>query len=101
MKLLIHGMGVTGSASKGSTSSERTITDKGKGIMNEEQVQEEKSEQKTNPVVDEGVGVPCAPNICEIPLFDTKLRKLEVRYLKGRKKRTWMDSYIMWSAILW
>ena len=86
MKLLIHRMGVMGSASKGSTSSERMITDKGKGIMNEEQVQEEKSEQKTNLVVDEGVGVPCAPNIREIPLFDMRLRKLEVSIFKGEEE---------------
>ena len=86
MKLLIHRMGVMGSASKGSTSSERMITDKGKAIMNEEQVQEEKSEQKTNPVVDEGVGVPCAPNIHEIPLFDMRLRKLEMSIFKGEEE---------------
>ena len=72
-----------GSASKGSTSSEKTITDKGKGIMNKEQVHEEKSEQETNPMVDEGVGVPCAPNIHEILLSDMRLRILEVPIFKG------------------
>ena len=85
MKLLIQGMEVMETASKGSTSSERTITNKGKGkrIMNEKQVQEEKSEQNTNSVVDEGVGAPCASNICEIPLFDMRLRKLKVPIFKG------------------
>ena len=86
MKLLIQGMGVMGSASKGSTSSERTIADKGKGIMDEEQAHEEKSEVKTNPVTNEGFGVPCAPNQREIPLFDMRLRKLEVPIFKGEEE---------------
>lgn len=52
-------------------------------IINEEQIQEEKSEQKTNLVVDEGIKVPCAPNHREIPLLDMRLWKLEVPIFKG------------------
>lgn len=51
------------SAPKETTSIENTITDKGKGMMSEEQIQGEKSEQKTSPIVDEGIRLPCAPNL--------------------------------------
>lgn len=58
LKLLVQGMRVMGSASRGSTSNERTITDKGKGTINEEQIQGKKSERESNPIVDKGIRVP-------------------------------------------
>lgn len=42
VKLLVQGMVLMGSASKRSASSERTITDKGKGVMIDELIQGEK-----------------------------------------------------------
>lgn len=87
LKLLVQGMGVIGSASRGSTSNERTITDKGKGTMNEEQIQGKKSERESNPIVDKGIRVPCVPNHREIPLFDKSLLKLlEVPIFRGKEE---------------
>lgn len=78
VKLLVQGMGVMGSAPKGSASSVRTITNKGKGIMIDELIQGEKGEQHTNLVANDGINVPYVSNNREVRLFDMRLRKLEV-----------------------
>lgn len=64
-------------------SSERTIMDKGKKVMEAELVQAIKSNQRADLGSEEGISVLCSSNNKEVSLFDMQLRKLEVSIFKG------------------
>lgn len=66
-------------ADYGSTSSKRTVTDKGKGVA------KSTSKESMKGIEEEG-GIH-TPGNKEIPLFDRRLQKLEVPIFKGEKDK--------------